>query len=107
MYCTHKGCQEVIDLRKAKDEGRKVTCSNLTHMSCRLCKQEYHGEKGACRANDGLRVWHEGLVGIETGHCPKCQAFLVKDGGCPEMSCTICGYNYCWTCGLEWRNFMH
>ena len=30
-------------------------------------------------------------------HCPRCNNFVFKDGGCPQMTCR-CGQMFCWYC---------
>lgn len=35
----------------------------------------------------------------ETGYCKRCHARIVKIGGCTNMSCPRCDYEFCWGCG--------
>ena len=30
-----------------------------------------------------------------------------KNQGCPHMSCTVCGYNWCWSCGQSYDSIVH
>ncbi|XP_076468719.1 uncharacterized protein LOC143299420 [Babylonia areolata] len=34
---------------------------------------------------------------VEGKHCPTCRSFVLKNGGCPQMTCR-CGQLFCWFC---------
>jgi len=50
---------------------------------------------------------HEGANGIDIHTCPKCGTLIEKDGGCPEMHCSMCKYDWCWTCGFAKDSSIH
>lgn len=39
-------------------------------------------------------LWEE----IFTNRCPICSISIIKNGGCPHMTCKKCGYEFCWYC---------
>ena len=39
--------------------------------------------------------------------CPSCLSLVEKNSGCPHMTCPICLYDWCWTCGLSRYNIFH
>ena len=39
--------------------------------------------------------------------CPSCQAPIEKNMGCNHMSCSRCGYTWCWVCGLSTKHWIH
>ena len=74
---------------------------------CKKCKLNFHGEKGSCQIKNKLEDWTKNKAGVEVGKCPKCQTLIEKNGGCPDMNCYVCNYNFCWTCGFESDSFFH
>ena len=42
------------------------------------------------------------IVSVEVKRCPKCKYPIEKNGGCPHMSCGMCGTSFCWQCLGEW-----
>ena len=39
--------------------------------------------------------------------CPQCACQIQKEGGCPQMECSVCHYEWCWTCGLPTNHLFH
>lgn len=39
--------------------------------------------------------------------CPKCFTRVEKDSGCMHMTCLVCKYEWCWTCGFAYHNLIH
>ena len=37
-----------------------------------------------------------------TKQCPGCNRLIEKDMGCMHMTCTFCGYQFCWLCLRKW-----
>lgn len=108
FHCQGSGCDVVIDLRDyPESESRAVVCPSCATRMCRLCRQMYHGESGECEDSDGLAEWQRGMLGLEVANCPRCHAFIEKNGGCPEMKCTVCKTQFCWTCGQEFNHWLH
>ena len=104
MWCPWPDCNTVIDLNQQFED--KIECPECKRLACRKCRQEDHGDK-PCNLDRGMEAWQENMVGVETGNCPKCHTLIFKDGGCPHMTCQLCGYEFCWTCGLERHHWFH
>lgn len=47
------------------------------------------------------------LVAIELSNCPNCHSYIEKNQGCPEMTCYVCKYRFCWICGLHSEHIFH
>lgn len=45
----------------------------------------------------------------EVKRCPRCQEAFVKDGddSCDHMTCTSCGWEFCWTCLADRNAIFH
>ena len=39
--------------------------------------------------------------------CPKCECQIEKEDGCPNMNCLICGFSWCWVCGINTEKRVH
>jgi len=37
-----------------------------------------------------------------TKPCPKCKAYIEKNGGCKHMTCATCTHQFCWHCAGNW-----
>lgn len=42
------------------------------------------------------------LIALTCKTCPRCNSQTNKDGGCNHISCTICGFQWCWICHSDW-----
>ena len=122
MFCIAPDCDHVIDLREVKSNAREeakrkskkskkmkrlLECPKCSNEICLQCRQPYHGEKGKCSLVNSLENWTKNKTGIEIGKCPNCTTLVEKNGGCPHMQCTICKYEWCWTCGLSRKHIFH
>ncbi|KAL4494490.1 hypothetical protein ABPG72_019900 [Tetrahymena utriculariae] len=36
--------------------------------------------------------------------CPHCNIYIMKNGGCNNMTCTNCGKGFCWYCKLKYQH---
>ena len=106
MFCSKLDCDSVIDLRKA-GRRRRVTCTVCNAASCKLCRQEFHGEWSRCPTENGIEEWRRNQPNSLTANCPKCGCFIEKNMGCPQMHCAICGHDFCWICGFSLYGWFH
>uniref|UniRef100_A0A0A9X9G4 RBR-type E3 ubiquitin transferase n=1 Tax=Lygus hesperus TaxID=30085 RepID=A0A0A9X9G4_LYGHE len=45
---------------------------------------------------------NEDLIRAITKSCPSCHVLIEKDRNCNHMTCTRCGYQFCWLCKGSW-----
>ncbi|XP_072038265.1 uncharacterized protein [Amphiura filiformis] len=80
---------------------------------CSLCMQDAHWP-ATCKQAAGYRKLVKQMVprmknrappivSVEVKRCPKCKYPIEKNGGCPHMSCRMCGSSFCWMCLGEWN----
>ena len=84
-----------------------VKC-NLGHRFCFNCGYEIHAPADCNIATAWVKKAREESVQLNwilsnTKECPKCTVNIEKNGGCNHMTCTECGYEFCWICEGEWK----
>ena len=62
-------------------------------------KLENRRRKKANSNSDKTQIKYEKAM---VKKCPNCQATIVKDGGCNQMVCHSCKYQFCWVCLENW-----
>lgn len=68
------------------------------HPTTVTCDDEKQAAQDSMPAEDGSEEYIRG----NTKPCPKCAVAIFKDGGCNHMSCSRCGYQWCWIHETEW-----
>eukprot|EP00826_Nyctotherus_ovalis_P041543 TRINITY_DN4201_c0_g1_i10.p1 TRINITY_DN4201_c0_g1~~TRINITY_DN4201_c0_g1_i10.p1 ORF type:complete len:440 (-),score=43.69 TRINITY_DN4201_c0_g1_i10:18-1337(-) len=99
-WCPASGCGRYIANPKGKP---RVRCDCGAEM-CFRCGEKWH--RGNCDTNSyGLyKTWARGRP---IQRCPKCLIRIEKHEGCPHMTCTNCGYEWCWSCGFRYASSVH
>ena len=94
--CPFPNCDsflELIDIRN-----KDVTCKNK-HTFCFECLKKSHG-KLPCNENLDKNLIEYAKNNF-VKKCPKCSIITEKNGGCNHITCTKCGYQWCWLCNNE------
>ena len=94
--CPYPNCDsylELIDIRN-----KDVTCKNK-HTFCFECLKKPHG-KLPCNENLDKNLIEYAKNNF-VKKCPKCSIITEKNGGCNHITCTKCGYQWCWLCNNE------
>ncbi|EFA78521.1 hypothetical protein PPL_09173 [Heterostelium album PN500] len=87
----------------------QVRCTSCPYVLCTSCNGT-HPWTTPCKdylANneDALKSY---LWKIQnTKRCPKCFVFIEKRGGCSYMVCFRCGFEFCFDCLRQYKNFHH
>ncbi|VDK80892.1 unnamed protein product [Litomosoides sigmodontis] len=80
--------------RKMRDQMAAATPAQLEEIYKR-----YGGKKKFERMLETLES--EEWMECNSKSCPSCKARIEKDSGCNKMTCTKCGHNFCWLCGIS------
>lgn len=101
QFCKTVNCTGILDKKGAV--GKKVTCGTCKQDFCLSCKGKHH--PGA-KCNFSSKKEYLGWVSRQDHvyFCPKCNCQIVKEGGCPNMRCSVCKFSFCWVCSTHSEN---
>ena len=95
--CPYPNCDSYLELKQIRH--KDVTCKN-NHTFCFECLKKPHG-KLPCNANLDKSM-KEYAKNNFVKKCPKCSIITEKNNGCNHITCTKCGYQWCWLCNQEY-----
>ncbi|KAF2271172.1 hypothetical protein CC78DRAFT_589037 [Lojkania enalia] len=84
---------------------KNIACPYCDFELCIECHRPWHGKTGCARnktEEDKMSEVAVKLMGAKP--CPKCGAYIQKEGGCNHITCTKCWVEFCWSCLMVWRN---
>lgn len=87
-------------------------------VSCSSCSLDFCAVHGTAHAGSTCRSFEKAqkqmakanekfLSSSKVHPCPKCGVKIEKNEGCPHMTCTRCGYEFCWMCRGQWNTALH
>ena len=92
IFCPAFGCGNGF----LPDPGqRKIRCDECRYVFCADCRNEYHSGKCVI-ANDKD-------VKENVKRCPHCRAPVEKYNECSHITCTVCRFEFCYWCLIEWN----
>ena len=98
--CPYPNCDSYLELKNIHE--KDVTCSN-NHTFCFVCLKEPHGNL-PCKGNDLDKSVIDYAKNTFVKKCPKCQIITEKNKGCNHITCTKCGFQWCWLCNGVYNN---
>ena len=96
--CPYPNCDSYLELKQIRN--KDVTCKN-NHTFCFECLKKPHG-KLPCNENLDKSM-EEYAINNFVKKCPKCSIITEKNNGCNHITCTKCGYQWCWLCNQEYN----
>ena len=97
--CPYPNCDSYLELKDIHN--KDVSCLN-NHMFCFLCLKKPHGNL-PCNEKDLDKSVREYAKNNFVKKCPKCNIIIEKNKGCNHITCTKCGYQWCWLCNEEYN----
>ena len=98
QLCPYPDCESYAK----KTKNKYVKCIEKKHKFCFICLKDWHGNipcKDSTLTNS-LNVLEKNN---QVKRCPKCKFFIEKGEGCNHMTCSNCGYQFCWLCLGEYN----
>ena len=95
--CPYPNCESYLELKDIKN--KYVTCLNK-HKYCFLCLKGPHG-KSPCEKNIDIDL-KEYAQNYFVKKCPYCGIIIEKQSGCNHITCSKCGYQWCWLCNNQY-----
>ncbi|KAK8926542.1 hypothetical protein KSP39_PZI018495 [Platanthera zijinensis] len=123
VYCPYPRCSALMSTSEAiplqlystskpntRDNYGLTKCIKCCGYFCINCKVPWHDTLSCYeykRSNPHLRTGDVRLQSLAKQklwrQCEKCNHMIELAEGCFHMTCR-CGYEFCYTCGTEWRN---
>jgi hypothetical protein len=88
----------------AASDNYHLICKECKHHYCYLCSRPWHTGKCRLSIDKGFARW---ASAESVRICPRCKAFVQKEGGCPHMTCSKCKFDWCWHCGKQYKSTEH
>ena len=96
--CPYPNCDSFLELLDIRN--KDVTCKN-NHTFCFECLKKPHGKLPCNETIDKNLVEYAKNNFVKK--CPKCSIIIEKNKGCNHITCTKCGYQWCWLCNKEYN----
>ena len=96
--CPYPNCDSFLELKDIHN--KEVTCLN-NHKYCFECLKKPHGNL-PCKGSDLDKSMIEFAKNNFVKKCPKCKILTEKNKGCNHITCTKCGYQWCWLCNEKY-----
>ena len=113
VFCSGVNCNKIIVIPSDNINNLTTICV-CGYMVCNKCLKEAHFPalcsqmkkhlENMKNLNSVVKNSGDKLYTSEGKHCPKCDNYMEKNGGCNHMSC-ICGFQYCWKCLRDYYFF--
>ncbi|RUP43124.1 hypothetical protein BC936DRAFT_137571 [Jimgerdemannia flammicorona] len=124
FWCSNHKCQNALSIKshsaKSSMPGPKIPvvlhCVGCNMTECHECNQVGGHWPATCEdvkmyqtVSQRVNIAPPKKIDdeLQTKRCPKCRIMITKNGGCPHMHCTSCGFDFCWQCGTYWFDPQH
>ena len=99
-WCPAPDCTNAVKVSMSRTGTVRCSCG---HLFCFSCLEDWHNPVQCEQLKNWLKKCSDdsetlNWVHVNTKECPKCQAFIEKNGGCNHMTCRKCSQHFCWVC---------
>ena len=96
--CPFPNCNSYLELKDIKE--KYVYCLN-NHKFCFLCLKKPHSNIPCEKSIDSnLKEYAQNNF---VKKCPHCGIIIEKQSGCNHITCSKCGYQWCWLCNNKYE----
>ena len=96
--CPFPNCNSYLELKDIKN--KYVSCLN-NHEFCFLCLKKPHDNIPCEKSIDSdLKEYTQNNF---VKKCPHCGIIIEKQSGCNHITCSKCGYQWCWLCNNKYE----
>ena len=95
-FCPQAGCSRVYTVSKST----QYTICKCHSKICNACGELWHEGKTCQQASDPGFEKYIKDNGIK--FCIMCKTVVQRTEGCLHMTCPVCDYEWCWSCGREY-----
>ena len=96
--CPYPNCDSYLELKNIRN--KDVACKN-NHTYCFECLKKPHGNL-PCGGNMDNSIIEYAMNNF-VKKCPQCSIITEKNNGCNHITCTKCGYQWCWLCNQAYN----
>lgn len=104
-WCPAPNCGRAVLLREIHSERNEIIKCDCGHFFCFRCGEESHApafcdmqKEWKTKNEGGDDALNEKFLATISRPCPSCKNPIEKNGGCNHMSCSKCGFHFCWQC---------
>ena len=96
--CPYPNCDSYLELKEINN--KEVTCKN-NHTFWFICLKKPHGKLPCDNKLDKSIAKYAKNNFVKK--CPKCSIITEKNRGCNHITCSKCGFQWCWLCNEEYN----
>jgi hypothetical protein len=103
VYCTRPQCASLLTYEVSADAPvcTSIVCRRCANAICLTCKRDAH-DGVSCADYEETHTsagWtSEKLINAISRRCPQCTFRIFRQGGCPQMTCSRCAFQFCYGC---------
>ncbi len=96
-WCPAPNCGRYVE---CSTQDPHVVCQCGFHM-CFKCGEAWHAGYSCEDYFD--KLYNKWATTSLVQRCPSCRIRIEKNAGCNHMTCTFCGFAWCWICGMAYN----
>jgi len=97
-FCPQAGCSRIYTPSKFE----RFTICKCSAKICNACGNLWHEKKTCFQASDvEFKAFQKAN---DVKFCVMCKTVVQKIQGCSHITCPVCDYDWCWTCGREFTS---
>ena len=98
--CPYPNCDSYLEQKDLLS--KYIPCKN-NHIYCFYCLEKPHGNSPCNESLASSMVEYAKNNFVKK--CPQCSIITEKNNGCNHITCTKCGYQWCWLCNEQYNPF--